>query len=154
MKVQDYLTEQDVDFEVTTHEPTYDAQHMAHAVHAPGGEVAKTVLLRANHGYSYVVAVLPATHRIDFEKVSELLNGASVQMATEIEIAEHCPDCEMGVLPPFGWKYGMETLVDESLAQHDEIVFEGNTHRETIRMKYADFHRLAEPLIGSFAYRC
>jgi hypothetical protein len=40
------------------------------------------------------------------------------------------------------------------LAQHDEIVFEGNTHRETIRMKYGDFHRLAEPLIGSFAYRC
>lgn len=154
MKVQDYLSEHNVEFEVLPHEPTYDAQHMAHAVHAPGSEVAKTVLLRANHGYSYVVAVLPATRRIDLKKVGEMLNGANVELATEIEIAEHCPDCEMGALPPFGWKYGMETLVDESLTKDAEIVFEGNTHRESIRMKYADFYRLAEPLVGSFSYRC
>ena len=83
-----------------------------------------------------------------------MLNGAKVELATEIEIAEHCTDCEMGALPPFGWKYGMETLVDESLTKDEEIVFEGNTHRESVRMKYADFYRLAAPLVGSFSYRC
>jgi Ala-tRNA(Pro) deacylase len=47
----------------------------------------------------------------------------------------------------------MKTIVDESLTKDEEIVFEGNTHVEAIRMKYADFYRLAEPLVGSFAYR-
>jgi Ala-tRNA(Pro) deacylase len=153
MKVQEYLRERDVPFEVMEHEPTYDAQHMAHAVHVHGQEVAKTVLLRANHGYSYVVAVLPATHRINLRKVSKMLGDAEIELATEIEISEHCPDCEFGALPPFGWKYGMKTIVDESLTKDEEIVFEGNTHAEAIRMKYSDFYRLAEPLVGSFAYK-
>jgi Ala-tRNA(Pro) deacylase len=153
MKVQEYLREKDMPFEVMEHEPTYDAQHMAHAVHVHGQEVAKTVLLRANHGYKYVVAVLPATHRINFKKVSEMLGGAAIELATETEVGEHCPDCEFGALPPFGWKYGMKTIVDQSLTTDAEIVFEGNTHAEAIRMKYADFYRLAEPLVGSFAYR-
>jgi Ala-tRNA(Pro) deacylase len=153
MKVQEYLRERGVPFEVLEHEATYDAQHLAQSVHVHGQEVAKTVLLRANHGYSYIVAVLPATHRINFKKVSELLGGATIELATEIEIGERCQDCELGVLPPFGWKYGMKTIVDESLTKDEEIVFEGNTHHEAIRMKYADFCRLGEPLVGSFADR-
>jgi Ala-tRNA(Pro) deacylase len=153
MKVQDYLRESHVAFEVLEHEPTYDAQHMAHAVHVHGRDVAKTVLLRADHGYRYVVAVLPATHRLDLEKVGALLGGAKAELATEMEIGEHCPDCEFGALPPFGDKWGMKTIVDESLTKDEEIVFEGNTHQESIRMKYADFRRLAEPVVGSFAYR-
>jgi Ala-tRNA(Pro) deacylase len=152
MKVRDYLRDSDVAFEVFVHEPTYDAQHMAQAVHVSGYEVAKTVLLRVDHGASYAVAVLPATHRIDLEKAGELLGGASVELATEIEIAEHCPDCEIGALPPFGSKYGMRTIVDEALTHDDEIVFEGNTHRESIRMKFSDFERLADPKVGSFAH--
>jgi Ala-tRNA(Pro) deacylase len=153
MKVQDYLQERNIQFDVIEHEPTYDAQHMAQAVHVSGYEVAKTVLLRADRGFAYVVAVLPATHRIDFERAGTLLGGAKLELATELEIAEHCPDCEIGALPPFGWKYGMQTIVDESLTDDEEIVFEGNTHHESIRMKYSDFHRLADPLVGSFAYR-
>ena len=96
---------------------------------------------------------MPATHRIDLGKVSQMLEGANVELATEIEIGERCPDCEFGALPPFGWKYGMQTIVDESLTKDEEIVFEGNTHEEAIRLKYADFRRLAEPLVGSFTYR-
>jgi Ala-tRNA(Pro) deacylase len=153
MKVKDYLEQSHVAYEVLEHEPTFDAQHMAHAVHVHGREVAKTVLLRADHGYKYVVAVLPATHRIDLEKVSALLGGARAELASEIEIGEHCPECEFGALPPFGWKWGMKTIVDESLTKDEEIVFEGDTHTESIRMRYDDFYRLASPLVGSFAYR-
>ena len=40
-----------------------------------------------------------------------------------------------------------KTLVDSSLAKEEEIVFEGNTHHEAIRMKFSDFCRLESPLI-------
>lgn len=147
MNVQKFLKERRVPFEILAHEPTYDAQHMAQAVHVPGREVAKTVLLRANHGYKYIVAVLPATNMIDFRRASEDLGGTELALATEVEMAEICPDCEMGALPPFGSQYGLKTVVDESLVADESIVFEGNTHAEAIRMKFADFCDIEHPLV-------
>jgi Ala-tRNA(Pro) deacylase len=147
VNIQTFLTARTVPFDILTHEPTYDAQHMAHAVHVSGHEVAKTVLLRANHAYSYVVAVLPATRMIDFEKATRALHGVELALATETEMASVCPDCEIGALPPFGSHYGLKTVVDESLAQDEWIVFEGNTHDEAIRMRFEDFRRLENPVL-------
>jgi Ala-tRNA(Pro) deacylase len=113
-----------------------------------GSEVAKTVLLRADRGFQYVVAVLPAPRHVDLDRVATALGRSKLELATEVEIAEHCPDCEMGALPPFGSQYGMPTIVDEALAEDEEIVFEGNTHHESIRMRFADYRRLEQPLIA------
>jgi len=150
MNIKQFLTERGVEFEAIRHRDTYSAQRMAHELHVPGHDVAKTVLLRANHGYRYVVAVLPATSRIDMELAAKALGGGQVELATEIEVAERCPDCEFGALPPFGSQYGLMTLVDDSLADEESIVFEGNTHGEAIRMRFADFRHIEEPLIVDF----
>jgi Ala-tRNA(Pro) deacylase len=153
MDTKAYLHEHHVPFEVLAHAESFDAPHLAQVVHAPGREVAKTVLLRADRGFRYIVAVLPATYRVDFDELSRALGGATVELATELEIAERCPDCEMGVLPPFGSQYGAETIVDTSLTEDDQIVFEANTHREAIRMKYRDYHNVEHPRIAPFARR-
>jgi Ala-tRNA(Pro) deacylase len=147
MNIRKHLRERGVPFDILTHEPTYDAQHMAQAVHVRGQEVAKTVMLRANHSYSYIVAVLPATRMIDFERARTALGGMELALATEVEMANLCPDCEIGALLPFGSNYGLKTIVDESLADDEWIVFEGNTHEESIRMKFADFCDLEHPLV-------
>ena len=89
--------------------------------------------------------------RIDLEQLSRQLCGCEVELATEAEISEHCPDCEFGVLPPFGSQYAMTTVVDESLANDPKIVFEGNMHEEAIRMRFRDYMRVEEPLILAFA---
>lgn len=151
MNVTTFLNERKCWFERVPHQPTYSAQRMAHELHVPGREVAKTVLLRANGDYKFVVAVLPASKKIDFQRVSKLLGGSKIELATEIEIGTHCPDCEFGVLPPFGSRYGMRTIVDSSLSEDDEIVFEGNTHVEAIRMRFAEFRELEDPLVAPFA---
>ncbi len=45
----------------------------------------------------------------------------------------------------------METCVDRSLAKSEEIVFNAGTHTEAIRMKYADYVKLVNPKMASFA---
>lgn len=150
MNVKQFLEKRKVPFQLMVHPSAYDASHLAQAVHVPGRHVAKTVLLRVNHGYADAVAVLPATFNVDLNKVAAMLGGAQVTLGTEQDIASHCPDCEAGVLPPFGSQYGMRTLLDESLAG-DEIVFEANTHDEAIRMKCTDFQQVEGPLVGHFA---
>jgi Ala-tRNA(Pro) deacylase len=151
MKLQDYLLDRRVPFDVLSHQGTFDSQRLAEAVHVSGRHIAKTVLLRMDHGYQYAVAILPATHLIDLDAVGRLCGGARMELATEYEIAQRCPDCETGVLPPFGSMYGLETLLDESLRHAEQIVFEANTHQEAIRMAGADFMKLENPLVGDFA---
>jgi Ala-tRNA(Pro) deacylase len=152
MSMKYLLQRRHIPFEVVSHPAAFDAQHLARALQTPGQQVAKTVLLRADHDYRYIVAVLPATHKIDFDRLSEFLGGTRVALATEQEIAERCPDCEVGVLPPFGSHYGAETIVDESLTRDEYIWFESDTHTEAIRMRYSEFYDYEHPLVARFAY--
>jgi prolyl-tRNA editing enzyme YbaK/EbsC (Cys-tRNA(Pro) deacylase) len=104
MNIPAFLEEQKCSFQRIPHDPTYSAQRLAGELHVPGYEVAKTVLLRANTkgDHQFIVAVLPAIKQIDFKHAAKILAANKVRLATEIEIAEHCPDCDFGVLPPFG----------------------------------------------------
>lgn len=147
MKVEAFLSERGVDFQRVPHRESHGARQLAKELQVSAGDVAKTVLLRADHGYRYFVAVLPADKEINFGAVSCILGHCQLELASEAEIAERCPDCERGVLPPFGSVYGMKTIADESLTNDDDVYFEGDTHHEAIRMKFADFRRIEEPLI-------
>lgn len=151
MSMKNFLQRRHVPFEVITHAQAFDAPHLAQALHTPGREVAKTVLLRADHDYRFIVAVLPATHMIDFDQLSAFLGDTHLELATEAEIAERCPDCEIGVLPPFGSHYGAQTIADQSLTEDEYISFESDSHTEAIRMKYSEFYDIEHPLVARFA---
>ena len=151
MNIQQFLEQNNVDFEVLKHRETYEAQRMAQAVHVSGHHVAKTVLLRVGEPGDLIVAVLPASHKVDFSKAQSGLGVDKIELATEKEISAQCPDCEVGALPPFGSHYGMKTVVDTALTHDDSIVFDSNSHSESIRMKYEDFARLENPQVASFS---
>lgn len=146
MNVQRYLQQHEVAFELLPHRPAYDAQSLAEAVHVPGKEVAKSVLLHA--GSDYALAVVPATANVNLERARDLLGCDRLSLATERECGDRFPDCELGALPPFGSEYGMKTIVDHSLEADEEIVFPCNTHRDALRMRTTDFERLERPLVG------
>jgi Ala-tRNA(Pro) deacylase len=147
MNIKEFLDERRIAYKVYSHEATYDAPHTAAALRVPGSNVAKTVLIGANSGYRHFVVVLPAMAHIDFTRISHALGGAEIRLATEHEISERCPDCERGILPPFGSHFATETIVDASLAQHEDLFFPGDSHEEAIRMSYQDFYNLEHPLV-------
>jgi Ala-tRNA(Pro) deacylase len=149
MNIKQFLDSKKISYRVYTHPETFDAQHLAAALHVPGANVAKAVLLCCNGGYVYYVAVLQATEHIDLQRVSKCLDGAHVRLATEDEMAQRCPDCECGILPPFGSQLAARTIVDESLVKHDDLFFQGSNHCEAIRLSYHDFENLEHPLVTS-----
>jgi Ala-tRNA(Pro) deacylase len=148
MRVPVFLAEQHVLFETIVHPPAFSAQKRAKALHCPGRQVAKSVLLVGPGGK--LLAVLPATHHLD-EAALALALGGPVRLADRWEVAEVFPDCEWGAVPPFGRLYGMQTLMDESLDPDDWIIFESHTHAEAIRMHGRDFERLERPRRLAFA---
>jgi Ala-tRNA(Pro) deacylase len=142
MHISDYLTEQRIDFERLPHPPAFTAQKRAKYLHLPGHQVAKSVLLAGPTGY--VLAVVPAPYWIDTESLGEQLGGA-LRLANDKEIAEIFNDCEWGVVPPFGRRYGITTLLDDSITPDTWIVMETHTQFEAIRLRCRDFERLEKP---------
>ncbi len=150
MNVCEFLCERHVDFDLLPHPTTYTAQHMAQALHVPGGHVAKTVVLDADG--ENVLAVLPATDNIDLPRMADILHCESLRLVRESELSALFPDCERGAVPPFGSQCSMRTLVDRALTHDVHIVFEGNSHDESISMRYDDFERIENPQVVDFVY--
>ena len=151
MNVIDYLRSKGVAYEILPHQEVHDASHLAKTLHAQGKCVSKCILTTADHGFRSFIAILPATHQIDLARLSQCLGGATIELVHEKDLTNYCPDCEVGVIPPFGSQYGMRTIVDQCVTESPTMVFEANTHHEAVRMKYQDFERLENPLVGAFS---
>ena len=137
--LQEFLDGRGVKYRVVAHPRTDSASRTAEAAHVPGDELAKGVLVEdAGH---YMVAVLPATRRLQFGKLHHML-GEHVGLATEEEVQSVFSDCERGAVPALGTAYKLETLLDESLATQAEIYVEGGDHRSLIRLDGSDFREL------------
>jgi Ala-tRNA(Pro) deacylase len=149
MNLQEFLRKRRVPYVTLRHGTTFSAQHMAHALHVPGDHVAKTVLLRADD--SFVLAVLQATHAIDMHLARTALSAEHVSLAPESDLAEVFTDCDLGVVPPFGSGYGIKTLVDESLTHDECIAFEGNSHDETLCVRYQDYAKIEHPQVAAIS---
>jgi Ala-tRNA(Pro) deacylase len=151
MYTVDFLRSRRVWFEEMLHSPASSSTKRAHSMHVPGRRVAKTVLVEA--GPRFVLAVLPSTCRIDLERLGGALGLAAtdVRLATTDEVIGLFTDCEPGVVPPFGRLYDIETVIDSSLTEGDELVFGGNMRHEGLRMRSGDYLAIEKPVIGSFA---
>ncbi len=76
MCIRDYLQSRHVWFETLLHAPAPSATKLAQSVHVSGRQVAKGSWSR--RGEAYVLAVLPATHRIDLDRLARVLDGRPV----------------------------------------------------------------------------
>ncbi|MBI4280297.1 MAG: YbaK/EbsC family protein [Armatimonadetes bacterium] len=148
-RLEAYLREQQVPFSLSWHPEAYTAQEVAAAAHIPGRLVAKVVMVAADSRLT--MAVLPADLRVDVPKLASALGAKEVRLAREEEFSHAFPDCDVGAMPPFGNLYQIPVIVEEALTRDPEIAFEVGTHREMMRVRYPDFHRLVQPKVAAFA---
>jgi Ala-tRNA(Pro) deacylase len=148
-RLEDYLRENGVPFEVQHHARAVTAQEVAATEHIPGKMFAKTVMVLANQ--EMVMLVLPAPHHVNPEKAAQELGAKEVHLADEERFEDTFPDCEVGAMPPFGNLYGVPVYVDEALAEDETVVFRAGTHTDTMSVRYADLERLVEPTVARFA---
>ena len=148
-RLKDYLDERNIKYVKISHSPAFTAQEIAASSHISGNELAKTVIVRANDGF--VMAVLPATRKIDFESLKKVLKSRDIRLASEDEFKDIFPDCEVGAMPPFGNLYKLPVYVTKALAQREEIAFNAGTHTDVIKISYSDFEKLVEPVVETFS---
>jgi Ala-tRNA(Pro) deacylase len=147
--LDEFLTKNRVPYTTFRHAPAFTAMHAAAISHIPGRSWAKTVVCYADG--EVVLAVVPAHYTVDLEQLRELTGAASVRLASEPEFAALYPDCEEGAMPPFGGLYLQRVFVEACFVGDPEMVFNAGTHTDCIRMHYADFADLAQPVVGRFS---
>ncbi len=108
--------------------------------------------MNAHYRLVYLFLGLRATgyhlnYKIDFNLLKKALRVPFARLANEAEFRDMFPDCDVGAMPPFGNLYGMEVIIDETLTEDEEIVFNAGSHQELIKMKFMDYRRLVRPHI-------
>jgi Ala-tRNA(Pro) deacylase len=140
----DELDRAGVDYELIPHARTESATDEAAALGVPPREVAKTLVLTTPDGF--VLAVLPASERLDLAKVREFLPASHVELATEELLAGAYPEFELGAVPPF--VHGDRVLVDTRVLEHATVLLEAGSHAVSLRVKTRDIVSLGNALVA------
>ena len=149
-RMEAYLNENNVPFEVKRHSTAYTMAEVAAALHEPGKHVAKVVMIKAAD--EMAMLVVPSPYRLNMDQVRDMLGGVKARLAQEQEFSDLFEDCAPGAMPPFGNLYNVPVYVDRALTEQEEVFFRVGTHQHMMKVAYADFARLVQPTVGEFAY--
>ena len=147
-RLQSYLDTNKIPYKLVSHQKAYTAHDVAQTVDVPGKLIAKVVMVKADN--YFVMTVLPSTWRVDLKRLRDVLEVCDVRLATEAEIANMFPDCQVGTMPPFGNLYGVEVYVDQLLTEDESIIFEAGTYVGAMKLRYKDFAALVRPKVAGF----
>ncbi len=149
-KIKEFLDQNKIKYVTIKHSLAFTAQEIAASAHIKGKELAKTVLVKIDG--KMVMAVLPASYKVDFDLLKKYVGCTSCRLANETEFKDKFPECEVGAMPPFGNLFNMEVIVAESITKNEFISFNACSHTELIQMNYKDFERLVKPRVLKFSY--
>jgi Ala-tRNA(Pro) deacylase len=142
-RVTDHMTQRGMAFEVIPHRHTFTSLAEARELGVAADSVVKTVALRS-HG-RYVLAVLPASRRLDMRLVHHALGDAAARLATEAELTADFPGYELGALPPLASLLGTSMLVDPDVLDHETVVFAAGVGTESVKARTDELFR-GEPM--------
>ncbi len=137
--VQQALARAGVVYKVREHTATETLEEAARTCGVSSRRFVRAVLLKDARGP--ILVVLPLTHLIDFQALEGLLGRRPVPASADETVAAF-PDCEPGTVPPLGAVYGIETLIDPSVYDSEDLCFEPGVHDMVVHIRRSGFRRL------------
>ncbi len=150
-RIRRTLEQKGLRYEVMPHREAFTAQGVAAASHVSGWQMAKVVMGKDDRGF--VMAVVPASCRLDLPTFRRISRRKHLVLATEEEMAHLFPDCEPGAMPPFGNLYDVPVYADTCFAPDGDLVFQAGNHHEVVRMSFEDYRQAACPVVTDFCRR-
>ncbi len=139
--LRNYLTELGIEYDLVVHPRTASSMRTAQAAHVSGERIAKAVVLAEDEGY--LMAILPATHRLQFGWIRKDLSH-NAGLAAELELKKLFRDCEVGAIPACGAAFDLKMMVDEQLVEQPEIYFEAGDHEHLVHLSGAEYRKLIQ----------
>jgi len=138
-----------IPFEEVHHHEAYTAQEVAQHEHFSGHRVAKVVVVIADG--QPVELILPASRHINLDHVRTVLHAHEIRLASEAEMAKYFTDCQVGAIPALRHWKDVEVLMDRSLNVEGDILFQGGTHADAVRLNFQDWYEMVHPQVATFS---
>lgn len=117
--------------------PRFDSPiQAANLANIPPRSLYYPVVMRDSFGL--MMAVLPASHKLDYQRLSELLNR-NVSPAYQTQLSSVFADCQPGQIPPVGIAYGLRTVIDAALSTPEEVYIVAGDHTRLIKLSRKSF---------------
>jgi Ala-tRNA(Pro) deacylase len=143
--VRDELEEHGIAYEELHHPEAYTAQTLAQREHVSGHRVAKVVCVIMDG--RPVELVVAASRRVNLDRAREVLGARDLRLAIEDELQQYFTGCETGAIPALRHWPGIDVVMDGCLHLDGDILIQGGTHRDAIRMRFDDWFEMVQPRV-------
>jgi len=149
-QIASYFKQSACKYIAQAHAPTSTLEETADLIRMQRNQVLRAVLL--TDGKQRYMAVLPVDHILDFKAMLDEF-GRNFYVEPSSEMQSLFPTCEQGSIPPLGKPFDLPMLIDRSITELAEVIFEPGSHSIVIRMRGIDYTRLvANERFGRFSY--
>lgn len=130
------------------HKTVYTAYDLAQTLKAKLGEIAKTLVVKADK--FYVLVVLPASHKLDLGKLKKFLKAKKVEIAKE-KVMSTVFKVKPGAITPFGELHKVPVYLDKALLKAKKIIASAGTYEDSVVMTVKNFLKAVKGTgIGDF----
>lgn len=146
-KVQSFLDQGKVKYEIIKHKTVFTAYDLAQTTGTELNDIAKTLLIKA--GKDYVLIVLPASMRLNIDKLKKMLGVKQISIVKE-NVMKTALKVKPGAITPFGPLYKIPVYVESKLAKTKDVLAGAGDFQESVKLKAKDLVKLTEAKVGSF----
>lgn len=129
--------------EVLHHTPVYTSEQASQVRQVPLKTGVKAMVLKSPKGY--LLVLVRADKRVDLKLVKEL-EKSKVRLATPSEVLQ-ATGCEIGSVPPFGFKAPLKTYLDRALLEEEKVTFNAGLHTVSVVMKGPDLPKAVDAIL-------
>lgn len=140
-RIDQFLNDHHIDYDVIRHRHTDSAVNTAHAAHLPEPSVMKAIVTRDKLDGGHLMAIIPASNRLNLSRLNYIAHR-QLQLEDEAGLAGLFPDCEVGAVPPLGEAYQMEVVWDDALQEQTDVYLEAGDHECLIHLDGREFRNL------------
>lgn len=147
-KIIEYLHENNIWFEETSHEPVFTSKQ---AANVRGGGVIEMGAKALVFGKDSInMLVLRGCDKVDNKKAKKLLQVKDLPLSSPEKVFE-VTGVKIGAVAPFGFLVGVSTYVDKKLLDNEFIFFNPGKHDKTIKMYAKDFFGIKDIKVSDFS---
>lgn len=141
------LDENNCNYRICTHEAEGRSEQIAKIRGNKPEQAMKAIVIIAKFSkkeMDYYLTVIPGNAMLDLE-VLKTYTGAPKVIFAPRERATKITSCEIGAIPPFSFNEDLKLIVDPSVKQNEEIVFNAGELTKSIFMQLTDYVRILQP---------
>jgi prolyl-tRNA editing enzyme YbaK/EbsC (Cys-tRNA(Pro) deacylase) len=147
-RLQKYLDGAKKPFTAVEHKTVFTAYDLGQTLKRKLEEIAKTLLVKTDGGYSLVV--VRASDRLNLVRLKKALGAKKLAIAKEGDMAKTLK-VKPGALTPFAGLHHLPLVVDKKLTTGKKVLFGSGSFERSVEMKVKDFLALEHPTVAAFS---